>query len=244
MANVGLHSAASGVISYQMALDVTANNIANVNTNGFKSSRASFSDLLYTERNNNEKTQTGHGARVSKTDLMFEQSAVRSTGDRLDFAALDEGFFAVQDLYGNLRFTKDGNFNITQTDADANIWELCDSSGGFVLDYDGNRIIVPFIDGTDSIDYDSLGAMVGVFTFENPYGLDQVGSNYYEATLSSGEAFISPEVTKKQGFLEASSTNIATEMTKVIEFQRAFQLNISMIKIHDELGNTVNNLRG
>lgn len=241
MASVGLHSAASGVISYQTALEVTANNIANVNTNGFKSSRASFSDLLYTERGNNDRVHTGHGNRVDKTDLMFEQSTVRSTGSILDFAALDEGFFAVETQFGQVLYTKDGNFNITET-ADG-VWELCDSSGGFVLDNEGNRIIVPFIEGTDNIDGNALADMVGTYSFENPYGLDQVGSNYFQANDSSGAAAADNTITKKQGFVEASSTSVANEMTKVIEFQRAYQLNISMVKTHDELSSIVNSLR-
>ena len=81
---IGYHTAASGVISYQIALDVVANNLANVNTNGFKAMRPSFADLIYTERNNNnEETQFGHGVRVQKTDLMFEQSQLRETGREL-----------------------------------------------------------------------------------------------------------------------------------------------------------------
>ncbi len=81
MSNIGYYTAASGVISYQYAMDVTANNLANVNTFGFKASRPSFADLIYTERNNdNTETQFGHGVRVQKTDMMFEQSQLRETG--------------------------------------------------------------------------------------------------------------------------------------------------------------------
>lgn len=239
---IGYHSAASGVISYQIALDVVANNLANVNTNGFKAMRPSFADLIYTERNNNnEETQFGHGVRVQKTDLMFEQSQLRETGRELDFAALDEGFFAVQTPFGTTNYTKDGAFYITQTAED--VWELCDEYGSFVLDYDGNRITVPFIEGTTEIDAVALNEVVGVYTFENPYGLDSVGNNYYVATNSSGEAFSNPDARKKQNWLEASSTNIANEMSKVIEYQRAFQLNVNMVKTHNELEDIINHLR-
>lgn len=242
MGKIGYHTAASGVISYQIALDVTANNLANVNTYGFKASRPSFADLIYTERNNNnEETQFGHGVRVQKTDMMFEQSQLRETGRALDFAALDEGFFAVQTPFGTTNYKKDGAFYITQTAED--VWELCDAYGSFVLDYDGNRITVPFIEGTNDIDTVALREMIGVYTFENPYGLDMVGNNYYIATASSGEAISDPEARKKENWLEASSTNIANEMSKVIEYQRAYQLNINMVKTHDELENIINNLR-
>lgn len=243
MSKVGYHTAASGVMSYQQALDVTANNLANVNTNGFKASRASFADLLYTERNNNnEETQFGHGVKTQKTDLMFEQSTLRETGRELDFAALNEGFFAVQTSDGDVNYTKDGAFYISRATEDSP-WELCNASGAYVLDYEGNRIQVPFIEGTTDIDSIALSDMVGVYTFENPYGLDQVGNNCFEATVSSGEAVSDPNAGKKQKYLEASSTNIANEMSKVIEFQRAFQLNINMVKTHNELENIVNNLR-
>lgn len=242
MSKIGYHTAASGVISYQTAMDITANNLANVNTNGFKASRASFADLIYTERNtDNEEVQFGHGSRVDKTDLMFEQSQVRSTGRELDFAALDEGFFAVETPEGDIRYTKDGAFYLSAMEDGT--YQLCDSNGGFILDYDGNRITVPFIEGTSDIDSVSLKNMIGTYKFENPYGLDQIGNNYFEANLSSGAAVADNTVTKKQGYLEASSTSVANEMSKVIEFQRAFQLNINMVKTHNELEDIVNNLR-
>ena len=243
MSKVGYHTAASGVMSYQLALDITANNLANVNTNGFKASRPSFADLLYTERNNNnEETQFGHGVRVQKTDLMFEQSTLRNTERELDFAALDEGFFAVLTPEGNVNYTKDGAFYISR-ESEESPWMLCNEYGAYVLDYDGNRIEVPFEEGTTDIDASALYDMVGVYTFENPYGLDQIGDNYFEANASSGPAAADTTAGKKQGYLEASSTNVANEMSKVIEFQRAYQLNINMVKTHDELENIVNNLR-
>lgn len=243
MSKVGYHTAASGVISYQMGMDITANNLANVNTYGFKASRPSFGDLIYTKRNtSNEEVQFGHGIRVDKTDMMFEQSQVRDTGRELDFAALNEGFFAVEtEGTGEIEYTKDGAFYLSNMEDGT--YQLVDSKGGFILDYDGNRITVPFIDGTTDIDITALTEMIGTYTFENPYGLDQVGDNYFEANLSSGEAVADTTVIKKNGYLEASSTNIANEMSKVIEYQRAFQLNATMVKTHNELEDIVNNLR-
>lgn len=242
MSKIGYHTAASGVISFQQGMDITANNLANVNTYGFKASRPSFADLIYTERNNNnEETQFGHGVRIDKTDLMFEQSQLRSTGRELDFAALDEGFFAVETVTGDVCYTKDGAFYLSQVEDGT--YQLIDSKGGFVLDYEGNRITVPFVDDTTDIDAAALFEMVGVYTFENPYGLDQIGNNYFEANLSSGEAVSNAEAGKKQYYLEASSTSVANEMSKVIEYQRAFQLNATMVKTHNQLEEIVNNLR-
>ena len=109
MSKTGIYTSSSGIYAYQDALDVVANNIANVNTNGFKSSRASFSDLLYTKINpNNDKIDEGHGIQTEKTDLMFEQSVIRQTGQPLDFAALDECFFAVEAPSGDTFHKKKG----------------------------------------------------------------------------------------------------------------------------------------
>ena len=238
MGRIGYHTAASAVIGYQMGLDVTANNIANVNTAGFKASRADFADLIYTKRNNRiDEVQTGHGVKVDKTTLMYEQSYVRNTERMLDFAALNDGFFAVQPARGgDVQYTKDGAFYIYVEDG-----TLRDSNGGYVLDYDGNPIEVPYKD--DFVDYEALAPMVGVYKFENPYGLDQKGLNYFSATPSSGEAVSDRTAKKKQGFLEMSSTSIANEMSEVIEYQRAFQLNTNMVKLHDELEQKINSMR-
>ncbi len=242
MGRIGFFTAASGVIAYQTGLDITANNLANVNTYGFKAARPSFADLIYTKRNNNiEEVQTGHGIKIDKTDYMFEQSTLRHTERMFDFAALDEGFFAVETPSGNTAYTKDGAFYMTDIDGNGS-WTLCDSKGSFVLDYEGNRITIPFTED-ENVDFAALSEQIGTYRFPNPYGLDQFGDNYLIPTGSSGEAFVDDTVTKKQGYLEASGTDVANEMSKVIEYQRAFQLNINMVKLHDNLNELVNNLR-
>lgn len=275
MSRIGFFTAASGVISYQLGMDITANNLANVNTYGFKASRPSFADLIYTKRNNNiEEVQTGHGIKVDKTDMMFEQSSLRHTERMLDFAALDEGFFAVQTPGGNTAYTKDGAFYMTAIEGfpedriggtifwtlpeESEIpedgvqgvpelnyyhWELCDSKGSFVLDNEGNHIGIPFDDTRTTPDYGALTERIGTVRFENPYGLDQFGDNYFIPTGASGDAIVDENIRIKQGYMEASGTNVANEMSKVIEYQRAFQLNINMVKLHDELNELVNNLR-
>ncbi|MDE6746004.1 MAG: flagellar hook-basal body protein, partial [Oscillospiraceae bacterium] len=115
---------------------------------------------------------------------------------------------------------------------------------GWVLDYEGNRIEVPFKENAPTeIDDSELSQMIGVYKFEDPYGLDMIGDNYYTETASSGPAVADTGARKKQRWLEASGTNVANEMTKVIEYQRAYQLNVNMVKTHDELENIINNLR-
>ena len=242
MGRIGFFTAASGVISYQTGMDITANNLANVNTYGFKAARPSFADLIYTKRNNNiEEVQTGHGIKIDKTDLMFEQSTLRHTERDLDFAALDEGFFAVETPSGNTAYSKDGAFYITDIDGNGT-WQLCDSKGSFVLDLEGNRIPVPITEDA-RIDYTVLVPIICAYRFENPYGLDQFGDNYYINTGSSGEAIPDDTIKIKQGYMEASGTDVANEMSKVIEYQRAFQLNVNMVKLHDDLINVINNIR-
>ena len=247
MSNIGYLTAASGVIGFRDAMDITANNLANVNTNGFKASRPSFGDLIYTNRNTtNQQVQTGHGQRIDKTDLMFEQSQLRSTDRALDYALTAEGLFAVRSDDGNTYYTKDGAFFLTADGETADgkpNYKLCDSKGGYVLDANGADITVPFEENGTDIDYSALKQMIGKFKFQNPYGLDQVGDNYLQANASSGGAIRDDDIPIKDGYLEASGTSVANEMSKVIEYQRAFQLNINMVKTHNELENIVNNLR-
>jgi flagellar basal-body rod protein FlgG len=242
MSKIGIYTSSSGIYAYQDALDVVANNIANVNTNGFKSSRASFSDLLYTKTNpNNDKIDEGHGIQVEKTDLMFEQSGIHQTGQPLDFAALDESFFAVEALSGNTLYTKNGSFHISKNAAGT--WELCSFDGGYVLDDSGNHIEIPYDEKTDTYDYSNIVNLIGTYKFPNPYGLDQTGSNYYTETKSSGTAQAAPDAEIRQGYVETSSTSVAREMTSIIELQRAFQLNVSMLKTNDAMNNLMNNLK-
>jgi flagellar basal-body rod protein FlgG len=250
----------TGILTYQDNLDIIANNMANVNTDGFKPFRASLADLIYTTRDpENEDTQYGHGVRVQKSDLMYSQGARRDTGRDLDFFAAGDAFFSVEDLNGDRYFTKYGAFQITQTeaetlDADGNVtapgvWELTDNANGFVLDENGEHIQVPFVtaeDGTVStvIDYETLQTLVGMFTFSNPYGMNAVGDNYYAQTESSGAPVLAEDALPMRGALEGSGVEIAKQMTDMMITQRAFSLNIQMLKTYSELTSLVNNLKG
>jgi len=242
MSKTGIYTAASGVFTYQNALDVSANNLANVNTDGFKSSRASFSDLLYTKTNpNNDKIDEGHGVKTEKTDLMFNQGTLKHTEQPFDFAAMDETFFAVEVSLGEVLYTKNGSFHIAQNADGA--WELCSADGGYVLDDSGNHIEVPYDEETDTYDYSKLNEIIGTYKFPNPYGLDQTGGNYYTQTESSGTAEAVPDSAIMQGYVETSAVNVAREMAGIIELQKAFQLNISMLKTNDEMNGLMNNLK-
>lgn len=104
---------------------------------------------------------------------MFDESSFYYTERPLDFALPNEGFFAVEDRYGDINYTRDGAFAMTQ--ADTGEWYLVSGSGEYVLDYDNNRIVVPFSEDGTAPDYDTLRDMVGVFRFDNVYGIDAAG---------------------------------------------------------------------
>ncbi|HKM32727.1 MAG TPA: flagellar hook-basal body protein [Oscillospiraceae bacterium] len=240
--NTAFYSSATGMIYTQQGLDIIANNMANTQTVGYKSLRPSFSDVLYTiPREQTPDVQEGHGAYITKTDLMLTMGTLERTSSMLDFALPNEGFFAVADGQGNISYTRNGAFTISQIGEQ---WELVDASGRFVLDYEGNHIIVPFEELSENIiDYTALTKNVGVFTFDNPYGLEAGGENTYLQTLSSGEATAAPLLDKLAGALERSNVDIATEMIKALEAQRSYQLNARILQTADEFQRIANTLR-
>ncbi len=238
--NVGFYSARTGLIATQQGLDVISNNIANVETIGFKALRPSFSDLLYTSQQaQHPEAQTGHGTKLEKTDLMFSQGQLMMTKRSLDFAIPNDGLFAVQDAGGQVKYTRDGTFFIKQNGTQ---WNLVNSQGMNVLDYNKQPIAITY--GADGeIDYNAVHDAVGVFKFDNPYGLSPVGSNLFSQTAESGEAIADRKQDKLSGALEMSSVEVGEQMIKVIELQRAFQLNSKMVQTADEIETIVNNLR-
>lgn len=142
--NIAFHTGKSAMIAQAQALNVYGNNIANVNTAGYQSLRPDFADCLYvTERRTEADWQTGHGTYIQKTDLMFEEAHFNETGRMLDIAIGGEGFFAVQDRYGDVNYTRDGSFQMTQ-DQETGDWYLVSGNGEYVMDYEYNRIVVPF----------------------------------------------------------------------------------------------------
>lgn len=240
--NIAFHTGKTAMIAQCQALNVYGNNIANINTYGYQTQRPTFADTLYSvERSTEPEWQTGHGTYVQKNDLMFSESHFYYTDRQLDFAPAGEGFFAVQDRFGDVNYTRDGAFNMTQ--ADTGEWYLVSGSGEYVLDYEGNRIVVPFDEYGVAPDYVQLREMVGVFEFENPYGIEALGTNRYTATERSGEAIASPDMDKLQGVLVVSNVDLSTQMVKLIETQRAYQISSRVVTTSDEFTRIANNLR-
>lgn len=238
---IGFYTSSQGVLQTQAGMDIVSNNMANISTNGYKPLRASFSDLFYTTRNKeNEDVEMGHGVKIDKTDLMFDAGTLQKTEGVLDFAIPTEGLFAIEKPNGDVVYTKDGAFQAQQNEEGE--WDLIDDKGANVLDYDKNPVQVEFKED-GSVDTDATMEKLGVFRFENPYGLRPDGNNYYLETLSSGESISDDILEKKGGFLEVSSADVANEMVNVIQMQRAFSFNAKLVQTADQIETIVNNLR-
>ena len=250
--NIAFYSARTGMIAQQAGMDVTANNISNVNTVGYKPLRPSFADCIYTEQRATEpEWDTGHGQFLNKTDFMWEQGGFYNSDQPLDYALGGDGFFMVRDYNGIDYLTRDGSFQITNV---GDHWELVNGNGDFVIDYEGNHIIVPFVTKIDEegvehvtteIDYDALTDMIGVYNVENNWGLDQDRNNHFIATLRSGMPTpdLDGETIKIEYYLENSNVDFATEIVHVIESQRSYQMNARIVQTADEMQQIANNLR-
>ncbi len=233
----GFYTAASGVVGQQQAMDVTANNLANVSTQGYRADRASFADLLYTnvkDEAGDSALKVGHGTKVGKTDTMASQGGLRETGLPQNYALTDpRNFFAVRTAGGTVQYTRSGSFH--KASGGDGRYYLADSEGGFVLDSAGNPIVMT---GDDR-----RAQPVGVYTFANLGGLRKTGGNDYAATALSGAASAVRGAEVRQGFLEDSTVDMATELSDMIVQQRAFEVNAKMVQMTDEVMQTVNSLR-
>ena len=242
--NTAFYTASSGVKYMQRSMDVTANNIANSETPGFKVSVSAFSDLLYSNihRGANEQTdnlKVGHGVKLSGTSMVMNQGAMQPTERELDFAIVGEGFFAVENDAGERNYTRAGNFYVK---LDSDVAYLTTAAGEYVLSTDGERIELN-ADGSSQLNLEGMQTKIGVFQFPNKYALEEVGQNKYKATELAGEPQVGEGYNLLQSYLEASNSELSKEMVDVIVTQRAFQFNARVVQVADELEATVNNLR-
>lgn len=228
------YTATNGAMSNQNYLDILSNNMANVQTEGFKKTKAEFSDLLYTNirgtEGENTELKSGSGTRLNKADVIFTQGAPYFTGVPTDFAITGEGFFAVQYEEETL-FTRGGSFEITNID-DENYLTY---QGGYVLNKEEEPIIL--VNNDDIID-------AGIFVFNNKEDLAQAGNNLYRIANEDAEYSLLENGKAMKGYLESSNVEISEEMVKLIQIQRAFQLNSNVIQTADEIEQTINSLRG
>lgn len=229
------YTAATGTIQLQKGFDVTANNIANVSTNGYKASTPSFADLIYTNMNAaagaNTDLKSGHGTKLQKTDTVFTQGSLQETQQPFDYAPTKPNEFFAVEKNGQIKYTRNGNFHIS---AQQNTNYLVDSEGSYVLNSAGRPITVA---------NEQEKPNIGVFSFDNCDGLSREGNTYFSATNTSGAAKTVAEPELKKGWLEGSAANVADEMVSVIELQRSFQFNSKIVQLSDEIMQTVNGLR-
>ena len=227
------YTASVGVNQTQKALDVIANNTANVNTDGFKRGQASFSDLMYTNVHATEedtRLKFGHGTKMNKVDIVHNQAGIKNTERKLDFAIVDDGYFAIETNDG-VKYTRSGSFHASLENEEM---YLVNGNNGYVLDQDGERITIENIDSE---------IIPGIYTFENNDGLLIEGGLYFNETDVSGVAEVNTEAEFKRGFLESSNVDVAQTMADMMISQRAFQFNSKMVQTADEIMQTVNGLR-
>jgi flagellar basal-body rod protein FlgG len=228
----GFYTAKSGMKGFQTSLNVTANNIANVNTQGFKAKTTAFSELIATS--GGDGISVGNGSRVSAINTDDSQGAYRQTGGNLDVMISGLGYFAVENADGSVSYTRSGSFSVSN-EADGNY--LVTASGEYVLGNGNARIKV-----TGALSENSLSE-VAVYRFDNPGGLVSEGGGKLRASANSGEAVIDTESKLSYRAEELSNVDLISEMTRMITAERGFQYNAKMLQTADELEQTVNNLR-
>ncbi len=257
-----LWSAAAGMNVQQLNMDTISNNLANVNTTGFKKARAEFQDLLYqtvnlagTNSSNSTSIpagiQLGHGAKLQSLQHSYTTGNMQQTNNRFDMAIEGDGFFRVTQPDGTLAYTRDGSFTTDQNGALVN-------AAGYLLD---PQITIPqdtlsatiAPDGTVSVTQtgQTQPQQVGQITlshFVNPSGLNQLGRNLLQPTLASGDAIDAVPGsdgvgTLNQGFLEVSNVDVAEEMVNMIIGQRAYEANSKTIQTVDTMLSLVNGLK-
>lgn len=257
-----LFTAATGMDAQQTRIAVIANNIANMNTTGFKSSRAEFQDLIYETRQTAGGStasgiaapsglQVGSGVNVVATQSLFTQGTLEQTSNSLDLAIEGKGFFQVLLPSGEFAYTRAGALSISSDGKLVN-------QNGFPIQPEvtvdplaQNRRIG--LDGTVSATApgDTSPTTEGtlqIWAFPNDVGLQQVGRNLFKETSVSGTpAAGNPGAqgygTLRQGFLESSNVNIAEELIKMILSQRAYELNGKVIQTSDQMLSATTNVR-
>ena len=246
--------------SQQLNLDVIANNLANVNTTGFKRSKIEFQDLLYdttrsagAEQSNGNQLPTGlqigHGSRAVATSKVFTEGELTQTGESLDMAIQGDGFFQVTMPDGTLAFTRDGAFKTSATGQITTSDGLSVQSGFQPIPV-GTTGITVSPDGTVSLNSSSgtTNFQIQLVRFANPSGLQSVGRNLYIETPASG----TPETgtpnqagfgSLQQDYLEMSNVKVVEEMVNMIVAQRAYEVNSKAVQAADEMMQQSNNLR-
>lgn len=257
-----LWTAASGMQAQQLNIDVLSNNLANVNTTGFKRSRADFQDLLYETlrlagASSSSTTevptgiQLGHGTRPAAVQKIFMQGEYKQTKNELDIAIEGDGFFQITMPDGETAYSRAGAFKV---DSEGRIV----TSDGYLMEPeisvpDDSMQISIGTDGTVSVRQagENQATEVGTIQlarFINPAGLNSIGRNLFLPTSASGDVITGTAGedgfgTLAQGFLEMSNVSVVEEMVNLITAQRAYEINSKSIQAADEMLQIANNIK-
>ncbi len=257
-----LNTAATGMAAQEVNVNTISNNIANVNTTGYKKERTEFETLHYqtikeagskTSNNSlhNVGIQIGSGARVSGITREFSQGVPQITNNPFDLMINGDGFFAIVMPDQSISYTRDGSFNV--------------NSQGIVVNKQGYHLVpsLQFPPDTKTINITEDGnveafmknqveptnvGQIPIFTFINAPGLKALGGNNYRVSKASGPAIqnIASQSNAgfiRQGALEASNVSIMNEMTNLIKAQRAYEMNSKVMKVADDILQTINTIR-
>ena len=257
-----LWTSATGMQAQELNIDVIANNLANVNTSGFKKSRAEFQDLLYESMRSagaasSQDTivptgiQLGHGTRPAAVQKMFTQGDFQNTTNELDWAIEGDGFFQIEIPNGDTSYSRSGEFKL---DADGRIvnpdgfplvpeMTIPTDTISISVGMDGTVSVIEAGDATPT----ELGTLQ-LARFVNPAGLRSLGKNLYAPTEASGDEITGTAGengfgTIAQGFLEMSNVSVVDEMVSMITAQRAYETNSKVIQTADDMLQMANNLK-
>ncbi len=249
-----LRTAATGLSAQQRYVEIIANNIANVNTTGFKKVRPEFQDMLYetlrpagnTQRTGIEpqnEVQIGSGTELIATTRIYSQGNIVQTNNKLDIAINGEGFFVVRRPDNTFAYTRDGSFNLDRNGTIV-------TSQGYILEpgltipneandikISRNGVISVIIDGT--LEEQTIG-QIELARFINPGGLRAIGDNLFLETPASGQAIFEQPGSNNTGELiqahiENSNVEIVEEMIGMITAQRSYELNSKSVRTADEI---------
>jgi flagellar basal-body rod protein FlgG len=253
MALDALYSAATGMYAQQTALDNISNNLANVNTPGFKSGRVAFSDLLYTDLTPQQAakqgSQEGLGVQVAAIQTQQTQGNLQTTGQPLDLAIQGQGFFEVTQANGTKAYTRAGAFT---TDANGNMVTPTGEKLSPPIVVPGNATDTAIAaDGTVTANVGGKTKTLGqvrIATFPNELGLSSLGDSLFGVTANSGPATLRTpgkdgSGSVESGELEMSNVNATDEMVGMITTQRSYEAVAKVVTASDEMLQTANQLR-
>jgi flagellar basal-body rod protein FlgG len=256
-------TAASGMKAQQLNIDTISNNLANVNTTGYKRSHAEFQDLLYEKvmpgglvdaegRALPTRVEVGHGVKLVATNKNFSQGTVVNTGNPLDLMVEGDGFFQLRMPDGTIKYTRDGSFKL---DAERNVVtsqgyrlepEIIIPEDAVELSVSRDGLISVMVAGDDS-NVQEIG-QIELARFPNAAGLAARGGNIFAESPASGTPILANPGQEgmgetSAGFLEMSNVETVDELVNMITAQRAYELNSKTITMADEMLQTVNRLK-